>query len=64
MNNTPYAHLSDEELLSRVYMDRELMSAIAIELAIRLEHALDELARPSETPLKVAETVDLRSVWP
>lgn len=39
----PFSHLTDEDLLRRVYAEKETLSALAIELAARLEHALDEL---------------------
>lgn len=44
-NNTPrvLVDLSDEELLKMVYLDLKA-SAMEVELARRLEHALDELA--------------------
>lgn len=35
--------LSDEELLTRCYMSKVLMTPMEQELASRLEHALDEL---------------------
>lgn len=41
---TPYSSLTDEELLLRVYTSKHLMSALDIELAMRLEQALDALA--------------------
>lgn len=36
-------HLTDEELLTRVYMNTDSTS-MEVELARRLEHALDEMA--------------------
>lgn len=41
---TPYSSLTDEELLMRVYTSKHLLSALDIELALRLEQALDALA--------------------
>ncbi len=41
---TPFSSLEDEELLRRVYNSRELLSSLELELAARLEHALNELA--------------------
>lgn len=46
LNLVPLSVLTDEELLSRVYVDREQHSDVVIELVTRLEHALDELSRP------------------
>lgn len=45
MNNdiTPYSGLTDEELLMRVYTSKPMLSTLELELAARLEHALDEL---------------------
>lgn len=37
--------LSDEELLKRVYLDNQA-TPMEMELALRLEHALDEMASP------------------
>jgi hypothetical protein len=39
----PYANLTDAELLSRVYISAG-MPALVLELAARLQHALDELS--------------------
>jgi hypothetical protein len=44
-DSLPYAGLSDEELLAKVYSDGDLKSAMELELAARLDHALQELAR-------------------
>lgn len=41
---TPFSSLTDEELLLRVYTSKHLMTALDIELAMRLEQALDALA--------------------
>lgn len=41
---TPFSSLTDEELLLRVYTNKHLLSALDIELAVRLEQALDALA--------------------
>lgn len=48
MNNKAPHHLaltslSDEELLKRVFLDRNA-TPMEMEMAVRLEHALDELA--------------------
>lgn len=49
MNNemTPFSSLTDEELLLRVYTSKPMLSALELELAARLEHALDQLADQS-----------------
>ena len=46
-----YAALSDDELLTLVYNIPENSTALEVELAARLEHALDELATPSRTAI-------------
>ena len=38
----PFSHLTDEELLKRVYLST-LSTPLVLELAARLQHALDEL---------------------
>lgn len=39
----PFSHLTDTELLGRVYLSAD-MPALVLELAARLQHALDELS--------------------
>lgn len=39
----PFSHLTDTELLGRVYLSPD-MPALVLELAARLQHALDELS--------------------
>lgn len=50
------SHLTDTELLQRVYMGKSnpAITPLALELATRLEHALNELAKP---PLSVEDAV-------
>ena len=43
----PHSNLTDEELLSRVYLSNDV-SPIMLELATRLQHALDELRTPKQ----------------
>lgn len=43
VNLVPLSVLTDDELLSRVYADRENSTDVVVELATRLEHALAEL---------------------
>lgn len=38
-----FESLTDEELLGRVYSKRDLLTTLELELAIRLEHALNEI---------------------
>ena len=45
MNVTPLSTLTDSEILQWAYMTRENRSALEIELAVRLEHACDELRK-------------------
>ena len=60
MNNlsTVYSGLDDEELLLRVYTSKPLLSALEIELARRLEHALDELAARTRSLDEIIATVE------
>lgn len=41
----PLSNLTDDELLGRVYISSDV-SPLALELATRLAHALDELRKP------------------
>lgn len=43
----PLSNLTDEELLTRVYLCKE-PTPLATELAARLQHALDELAKKTD----------------
>jgi hypothetical protein len=45
-DSLPYATLSDEELLAKVYIDKDLRTAMELELAARLDHALQQLEQP------------------
>lgn len=57
MNQLPtYDHLTDEELLKEVYM-ADTVTTLEMELAKRLEHALDEMAKP---PADVQQYVEGR----
>lgn len=48
LDEMPYSTYTDEELLRILYTGKRVLSPIEIELTVRLEHALDELAvRPS-----------------
>ena len=40
----PYSSYTDEELLRILYTGKRVLSPIELELTLRLEHALDELA--------------------
>jgi hypothetical protein len=65
MNNnlTPFSSLTDEEILSRVFMVKERLSTLEIELAIRLEHALDQLREgPAITEQKMAALLEPKKV--
>jgi hypothetical protein len=52
----PYANLSDEELLRHVYVTKGLRNALEIELAKRLESALD--GTPEYDPHAVSKFLD------
>lgn len=50
MSATPtYAALSDEELLKDVYFSKPVRTPLELELATRLEHALDQLQPTTKT---------------
>jgi len=54
----PFSHLTDTELLARVYITSEL-PALVLELAARLQHALDELrGRPNLEALLARHDMD------
>lgn len=53
-NNKTYDHLTDEELLKEVYFS-DTATLLEVELANRLEHVLDELAKKPGTPEQFVE---------
>lgn len=44
LETMPYSTYTDEELLRLLYTGKRVLSPVEIELTLRLEHALDELA--------------------
>lgn len=54
----PYSNLTDEELLRAVYVKQPPCSDLELELAARLEAALDELSRPVRTLEDVLRSVE------
>lgn len=48
IDEMPYSTYTDEELLRHLYTGTRVLSPVEMELTLRLEHALDELAaRPT-----------------
>lgn len=55
----PLSRLSDEELLGRLFItSQENKTPMEIELGIRLEHALDELAKRPKRAEDIADGYD------